>query len=690
MKPLNRKWPGQVIPAGVLIASLILSSTGVPAYAAAAPASNQAVSQSPAGKGTAGSSAVPITAKSVEAFADAYFTRADVKEKLTGALFVVVKDGKVLLNKGYGYSDMASKTPIDPDTTVFRMASISKLFTTTAMMQLAEQGKIDLDRDISAYMDGVTIPNQTGVPLTAKNLMTHTTGYDYTDFSGNTPGVTLQAYVKKNLPSVKLKPGEAYRYDNLAFVHQGYIVENTANTDFNIYVKENIFKPLGMIHSDFALSPHVKENLAKTYDAAGKEIAVYPNYPDIDPSGSMFSTGSDMAKYMLAMLNGGKLGDARILKEETAATMEAYQYDINENLPVMSYGFEAMYNNLYNGYNGIGKGGDLPGFHSWLWMVPEQKVGAMVIVNGEALDPRMEIFGSFMDRFFPEQHKTAAPMKSSRNSLARFEGQFQDLRVPLLSAEVKAGDDGTLVIKDAKGTHKLHQLEELLFQDEQGVKAGFKADEQGHIEYMYYNYPDSFLKKLPVPQPFSDVPANSPYASAIEKLHTMQFLSNTDTIAFRPEAAMTRGEFVQLLMKVTGFQLSNDPVTFKDAAGHKLAREIQSAVVYAGLKGVPGGRFEPDRAITRQEAAAILWRFIQFNTSVPAPQAKLTGTPPAPWASEAVQFVAAMQLFGPEVKAAADDAVDYEPARPMLRQEAAAMIASFCEKIPVILLGAKN
>ena len=690
MKSSNFKRPRQVILVTILLAGLILSSSGLPAYAVAAPNSNQIQTHSPVGKGTTASAATPITAQSVEEFADAYFAREDVKKKLTGALFVVVKDGKILLNKGYGYADMAAKTPINPDTTLFRMASISKLFTTTAVMQLAEQGKIDLERDISAYIEGVAIPNPTDVPLTMKNLMTHTTGYDYTDFSGNTPGVSLQDYVKNNVPSVKIKPGEAYRYDNMAFAQQGYIVENVAKTDFNTYVKENIFKPLGMVHSDFSLSPQVKANLARTYDAAGKEIAVYPNYPEVDPSGSMFSTGSDMAKYMLAMLDGGKLGEVRILEEKTTTTMEAYQYYINESLPVMSYGFESMYSHLYNGQKAIGKGGDLPGFHSWLWLVPEQKVGAMIIVNGETLDPRMEILGSFMDQFFPEQDQAVKSLKSSKESLAKFAGKFQDLRIPLLSAEVKVGEDGSLTIKDALGTHKLQQLEELLFQDEQGVKAGFKTDEQGKIAYMYYNYPDSFLKKLPEPQLFSDVPANSPYAAAIEQMHIMQFLSQTDTDTFRPEEAMTRGEFVQILMKISGFPLSNEPAVFKDAAGHNLARDIQSAVAYAGLKGTPDGRFEPDRAITRQEAASIVWGFIQSNTFTSAPQAKLTGTPPAPWASDAVQFVAAMHLFGPEVKADADGAVDYEPTRPMLRQEAAAMLAEFCERIPALLFNAKG
>ncbi|MFU1797786.1 serine hydrolase domain-containing protein [Paenibacillus azoreducens] len=94
---------------------------------------------------------IPLTTESATKFADAYFSRPDVQKQLKGALFLAVKDGKVLLNKGYGYADVESKKRIDSDTTVFRMGSKAKVMTTTAVMQLAEQGKIDLDRDISEY-----------------------------------------------------------------------------------------------------------------------------------------------------------------------------------------------------------------------------------------------------------------------------------------------------------------------------------------------------------------------------------------------------------------------------------------------------------------------------------------------------------------------------------------------------------
>ena len=283
MKTANRKWYKQAIFTTALITGLTSFSPGISVYAEAAQSTAQDQS-TPMQKGTGAlQTPIPLTTDSAAKFADAYFSRPDVKEQLTGALFLVVKDGKILLNKGYGYADVASKKPVNPDTTVFRMASIAKVVTTTAVMQLAEQGKIDLDHDISEYMGGITIPNKTGVHF-VKNLMTHTTGYDYTDSSKTASNVSLDDYVKEHIPTVIRKPGEAYRYDNMAFEQQGYIVQNVSKLPFETYTKKYIFKPLGMNSTDFAMTSDVKSNLAKGYDSRGNEIPVYDNYPEIFPS----------------------------------------------------------------------------------------------------------------------------------------------------------------------------------------------------------------------------------------------------------------------------------------------------------------------------------------------------------------------------------------------------------------------
>jgi S-layer homology domain len=231
------------------------------------------------------------------------------------------------------------------------------------------------------------------------------------------------------------------------------------------------------------------------------------------------------------------------------------------------------------------------------------------------------------------------------------------------------------------GTHKLKQLEPLLFQDEQGWKAGFKEDDSGEISYFYYNSPPSFSEKLPDPPQYRDVPEDHQYASYIYLLRRLQVLSHDGPNTFRPEETITRAEFVQMMVRAVGFQLTKQPVIFTDSVGHPLAQEIQTAVEIFGLNGVQNGRFEPDRAITRQEAALLLWKLARAYLTVPPQKAKLSGIQPSPWAMDAVQFVVAAKFFGPETKVGADGAIDYESTRPMLRQEAAASFSIFSERI---------
>jgi len=342
----------------------------------------------------------------------------------------------------------------------------------------------------------------------------------------------------------------------------------------------------------------------------------------------------------------------------------------------MSYGFESFFNHLHNGEVVIGKGGDLAGAHSWMWMLPEHKVGAMVIVNGESIDPRIELFATFMQQFYPDQRSAATPqLQLAQEPLTRFEGTYRNLRNPMAISSITAGQDGTITVKDQMGTHKLKQLEALLFQDEEGMKAGFKEDSNGEISYFYYNAPDSFFEKLPNPEQYRDVPENHPYASSIYLLRKLQNVSDDGPNTFRPEKAITRAEFIQMLVQIGGFQLSKQPVGFTDSAGHPLAPEIQTATERLGVAGLQDGRFEPNRAITRQEAALLAWKFAQTYSTDQPQKAKLSGEQPSSWARDAVQFVAAAKLFGPEVKIGANGAINYEPMRPMLRQEAAALLA---------------
>ena len=119
-----------------------------------------------------------LTREDLEAWLDGFLPYALARGNIAGGIVVVVKDGQVLLQKGFGYADVEKKLPVDPDQTLFRPGSVSKLFTWTAVMQLVEQGKIDLDADVNQYLDFKIPPGPDGEPITMRDLMTHTAGFE--------------------------------------------------------------------------------------------------------------------------------------------------------------------------------------------------------------------------------------------------------------------------------------------------------------------------------------------------------------------------------------------------------------------------------------------------------------------------------------------------------------------------------
>ncbi len=628
----------------------------------------------------------PENPQEVEAFIDGFFNREDVKAWLTGAVVTVVKDDKVLLNKGYGYADLEQKTPADPERTLFRLASISKTFTATAVMQLAEQNKLDLNQDVGGYLGGLKIPNKTGSPLTVKHLMTHTSGFDRTEADedeGEPQDVyTLNDFVKDNLPTVVRKPGEAFRYDNYAYDLLGYIVQYVSGEPFEAYVAKHIFAPLGMANSYFTLAPDVQKRLATPYDGAGEPLPQYATFPNNSPDGGLISNGADMARFMIAELNSGKLGEQTILTKQSLDEMQRFSVTIHPDLPGVGYGFESSFPQLGNGQYVIDKSGVSSGFQSHLWLLPERKTGLFIALNStrDARKLRTLLFQTFMDHYFPKMKAEDTPsyMHQTKAQLARLSGIYRDLRLPMWHYDVVA-QDGGLVVTDSYGVHNLKQLKALLFEDENGRKAAFKADGSGNIVYFFYNNADAWAEKLPERKLFADVPDDHPYASFIYYVQQTGALAKEDSRTFRPEQPMTRAQFVGQLIRLAGGPLSTNPPSFADTANSPYAAEIETALEAGVIKGSKGDRFNPDRPITRQEAAVILARafLLEFGAAGATPlEAKLKGEVDE-WALKGVKTVVARGYYGPEVVPDADGAIDFHAKLPLQRQEAAAMFYHF-------------
>ncbi len=346
-----------------------------------------------------------LTADDVHAFLDGFVPMQLEREDIAGAVVLVVKDGAILFAKGYGYSDVEKKTPVTVDATLFRPGSVSKLFTWTAVMQLVEQGKLDLDRDINEYLD-FKIPAKFGKPITLRNIMTHTPGFEeqikdlITEDAA--PSATLKQHLVTHIPERIFPPGTTPAYSNYGASLAGYIVERVSGRPFNDYVAENIFKPLGMAHSTFAqpLPAELKPLMSNGYGLGSGKSKPFEIIEEA-PAGALAATAADISRFMIAHLQNGKFENTQILRPETASQMHSRQFGLSPALNGMCLGF---YEESRNGKRIIGHGGDTIYFHSDLHLMLENGIGFFVSYNSAGkgdISPRSALWYHFLDRYFP-------------------------------------------------------------------------------------------------------------------------------------------------------------------------------------------------------------------------------------------------------------------------------------------------
>jgi CubicO group peptidase (beta-lactamase class C family) len=342
----------------------------------------------------------------VNVWLDGYMPHTLKVADIAGAVVVVVKDGEILTERGFGYSDVAKRTPVDPRLTLFRPGSVSKLVTWTAVMQLVEQRKIDLDADVNSYLD-FKIPLREGRPVTMRNLMQHTAGFEEQAkgiISEDPQGPGFEALLKQWVPERVFAPGTTPAYSNYGASLAGYIVQRLSGESFDEYVEKHIFEPLQMVHSSFrqplpaALAPLMSQGYELGSGAPHKFEIIGPA-----PAGAMSSPGEDMAHFMIAHLQGGEYHGNRILNAETTAMMHDSPLTLLPPLNRMELGF---FETNINGHEVIGHLGDTDYFHTSLHLFLKDNVGFYVSFNspgkdGAAGSLRTALFDDFADRYFP-------------------------------------------------------------------------------------------------------------------------------------------------------------------------------------------------------------------------------------------------------------------------------------------------
>lgn len=404
----------------------------------------------------------------LDAWLDSYVGDALTKGDIAGAVVVVVKDGRILTERGYGYADVATKRRVDPQTTLFRPGSISKLFTWTAVMQLVEQGRLDLDTDINRYLD-FDVTGRHGASITLRHLMTHTAGFEehLKDLYTTDPErlVSLEAYIKRWIPPRAFPVGEVPSYSNYGTALAGYIVQRVSGQPFDDYVETRIFAPLGMENSSFRqpLPLEFRERMATPYLRGSGPARPY-ELVNPRPAGSLSATGSDVARFMIAHLQRGRYGEARILGEQTARLMHAEQPKLNPPLNAMALGF---YREDRNGRPVIGHAGATEGFYSNLHLLIDDNVGVFISLNSAGRDLAAGgvirlLLRDFMDRYYPAPPSPRLPTAPTAVAHAKaMEGYywptrrmdstfFSSLKL-LRQTRVTAQADGGLVVDAIRG-----------------------------------------------------------------------------------------------------------------------------------------------------------------------------------------------------------------------------------------------
>ena len=467
----------------------------------------------------------------VSAWLDGYLPFAMARGDIPGAVVVVVKDGRILVQKGYGYSDVAAKKPVDPETTLFRPGSVSKLFTWTAVMQLVEEKKLDLDADVNQYLD-FQIPANGGPPVTLRSLMTHTPGFDeiirgliVTDLKDL---LTLEQSLKYRVPPRVTTTGSTPAYSNYGAGLAGYIVQRASGQPFDDYLEARIFKPLGMTHATFRqpLPASLVPLMSKGYKPGSDDPQPFEMI-GLSPAGSMSASGGDMARFMIAHLQKGTFEGTRILGESTAVEMHDTASKMFPPLKGMLLGF---YQSDLNGHRAIAHAGDTGWFHSDLNLFIDDGVGVFVSFNsagkdGTAQPLRVALVTDFADRYLPPAGKgattTATPVaapaaavdaKTARQHAALLAGRYLFSRrshtsfiaaLNLLSqVKVVADKDGMVIVDALKDLNeqpkKWREVSPFVWQDASGHERLAAQVESGRVvRFGYGPYPFMLLEPVP-------------------------------------------------------------------------------------------------------------------------------------------------------------------------------------------------
>ncbi len=315
------------------------------------------------------------------------FIMHEMADKDLPALSIaLVDDQQIVWAKGFGFADPKRKIPATAET-IYRVGSVSKLFTDIGVMQLVEQGKIDLDAPVTRYLPTFRPRNPFGKAITLRQLMSHRSGLVREPPVGNyfetTEPTLARTIASLNETELVYAPEARTKYSNAAIATVGYVLEQTQGEPFAKYLKRAVLDPLGLERSSFEPTPDITKDLAKAYmwTSDGRVFEAPTFELGISPAGSMYTTVTDMGQFMSALFAGGRGAKGQMLKPSTIEEMWTPQFAPPGQKTGYGIGFGVR---EFEGRRTVGHGGAIYGFATTLKAMPDDKLGVVVVTTRDA------------------------------------------------------------------------------------------------------------------------------------------------------------------------------------------------------------------------------------------------------------------------------------------------------------------
>jgi CubicO group peptidase (beta-lactamase class C family) len=456
---------------------------------------------------------LPHSDEEIARFFDSYMTGKIAELEIPGAAVVVVREGRQILAKGYGKADIASGRPVDVERSLFRAASISKLLPWLLAMELVEEGRLDLDRDLNHYLD-FRIPDAFGRPITMRHLMTHTAGFPehFHGLFDRDQSVPLGERLRNNIPERVYAPGTTLSYSNYGAALAGYVVERLRGRPWEHVVEERIFRTAGMRDATVAqpVPQSMQHNLVSTYHHGSDKPEEFRT--SLAPMGSLTASAADMGRLLSLVANRGEGANSRLLRTSTMEAMLRLHKPLGPGLPDgAGLGFLV---GEYRGVRHAGHGGNKTTLATDLTLLPDHGLGWYYVFNSqgpgeEARGIRADLLRTVIDRYVAPDAPAPAPAgpSSAKDVAGSYVSSRRIHSGPLMfsglmnTTEAVAEPDGSLTIESSgKLTRWLPAGKDRFVEEVSGIPLAASRNPEGRVERIASAalYPVAVFERAPL------------------------------------------------------------------------------------------------------------------------------------------------------------------------------------------------